>query len=1017
MIGQFDGTIQGTIDDGYFTGTWVGDIADDIEGFIIGVIRGDIDGTIEGDFDGTVRGYVRGTINGHINGHVDGYVCGTIDGTVDGYFNGQFTGLINGVYRDEVIDEIVTGTMVGHFCGDVDADIDADVNIEIDADVNMIMTAVINLYIRGYIDATIEAQVAFRGTFWGSFYSPRFRLRNANVTGVFTGTLILKGNVVVRGNAYKLYVNGPVVLTIETDDEQTGPDLNKWKFTGRDNNQPTDPDFPFNNTTTEPPDEPEDPVLQFPPPNYPPGPPTLCSPSDPTCTYNPGGGGGGGGPEDPGDPPPPIFYNNSEQTCTVVCYGGNKTKVVAAGSFSAETQTTADLLAYNYACEVAQQMCDTGSDDIPDFGSSPQTCEDSCGTSFTTIQNWVTATTQASADSQALAYACAMAAILCPVNPIIPDDSTMPPGGGGDGAGGPGTDGGYGGGGGGGGSGGGGGGNFPGGGSGRGGGGGGNFPGGGGGLFPPATPDIDIAYANSVQNCSVACETGGLFTSSIASGQYFGISPSDANAKAYSVACFNANEAKFCLSILNQSICIDTATTIDFSLSGNVVSTTWAVTGLPTGMSLVDLGTNGATNRISGTPTVAGTYTAVFTITDPATGNYLTASRTFNVVGITTSAALPEATVGEAYSQQLEEASMVEPVEWLVTSGTLPAGLTLAAATGIISGTPTTEETSIFTVGASGNDGSQCTKEFTLPVILEDTGVGFFAGGRSGAGYEETSIKMDYASDTATDTPSADLSVAREELAGCGTTYKGFYSGGSFFDGNDNYQIVTDKIAFDTDTGSAVSGADLTQARADLAGMGKGTKGFFSGGFNNDEVPAELAVSDKVVFATEVSSFVPGANLPLVRYANSGIGNESMGFSMAGRDGTGRTDSAFKINFTSETSSTVPGANLSVEAASCGMASGDPDKAFICGGSASGFPLIADKVTFATETSSSVASAQLSEWKSSLAGNGSTTNSFFGGGTASLGTSDTIDKLNLATETTSLIAATFAEATRSFAGA
>ncbi len=58
---------------------------------------------------------------------------------------------------------------------------------------------------------------------------------------------------------------------------------------------------------------------------------------------------------------------------------------------------------------------------------------------------------------------------------------------------------------------------------------------------------------------------------------------------------------------------------------------------------------------------------------------------------------LPAATVGVAYSQALTATGGTPPYTWSRVSGTLPAGLTLSAG-GVISGTPTTQGTSTFTV-------------------------------------------------------------------------------------------------------------------------------------------------------------------------------------------------------------------------------------------------------------------------------------------------------------------------------
>jgi|GEM_PF-3456188 len=79
-----------------------------------------------------------------------------------------------------------------------------------------------------------------------------------------------------------------------------------------------------------------------------------------------------------------------------------------------------------------------------------------------------------------------------------------------------------------------------------------------------------------------------------------------------------------------------------------------------------------------------------------------------------TTASLPDGMVGVAYSQTLA-ATGDTPITWSIDSGNLPAGLTLAEATGVISGTPTGIGTSTFTVKAT-NDAGEGTRALSIMI-------------------------------------------------------------------------------------------------------------------------------------------------------------------------------------------------------------------------------------------------------------------------------------------------------------
>jgi hypothetical protein len=132
---------------------------------------------------------------------------------------------------------------------------------------------------------------------------------------------------------------------------------------------------------------------------------------------------------------------------------------------------------------------------------------------------------------------------------------------------------------------------------------------------------------------------------------------------------------------------------------------TWSISlgSLPAGLSL-----NANTGTITGVPTTTGTTNFTVKVTDSATPTAGTAtaalSITINAALAITTSSLPGGSVGTAYSATLAATGGAQPYAWSITSGALPAGLSINALSGTISGTPTTIETSNFTVTVADSE-------------------------------------------------------------------------------------------------------------------------------------------------------------------------------------------------------------------------------------------------------------------------------------------------------------------------
>jgi len=154
--------------------------------------------------------------------------------------------------------------------------------------------------------------------------------------------------------------------------------------------------------------------------------------------------------------------------------------------------------------------------------------------------------------------------------------------------------------------------------------------------------------------------------------------------------------------------------------TGGATPITWTVSAgsLPTGLTLA------ATGAITGTPTTAGTSNFSVTATDSSTPA-LTATKALSitivpVLSITTSS-LPNGVTSTAYSATLQSTGGVTPITWTVSIGSLPAGLSLNASTGAITGTPTTAGTTNFTVQAadSGTPQQKVTKALSITIVQQ----------------------------------------------------------------------------------------------------------------------------------------------------------------------------------------------------------------------------------------------------------------------------------------------------------
>jgi hypothetical protein len=170
--------------------------------------------------------------------------------------------------------------------------------------------------------------------------------------------------------------------------------------------------------------------------------------------------------------------------------------------------------------------------------------------------------------------------------------------------------------------------------------------------------------------------------------------------------------------------------------SGGVPPYDWIVVSgaLPPGIELSHDGV------FSGTPTTEGDFT--FTVQvgsgsgDVDTGEFTITVLPAGSLTIVTSS-LPAGEVGKDYSGLIEAVGGTAPYAWSIASGVLPPGLSLDAASGAISGTPSSSGTYLFTARVDDDASGFATRQLSIIVNAETTPISFLKKKSGGCAISE----------------------------------------------------------------------------------------------------------------------------------------------------------------------------------------------------------------------------------------------------------------------------------------
>jgi hypothetical protein len=234
-------------------------------------------------------------------------------------------------------------------------------------------------------------------------------------------------------------------------------------------------------------------------------------------------------------------------------------------------------------------------------------------------------------------------------------------------------------------------------------------------------------YGTSTAKVFVGSEN--FSSNSLGSNRELGLIVSDAGVLSGVESTFTADFNKTASGVVsvtnpgNQSSTVGTAASLQISASDTAGGTlTYSATGLPAGLSI-----NASSGLISGTPTAAGSSSVTVTATD-STGpsgstsfTWAVSSAQGNTVTVTNPGA-QSGTVGTAASLQISASDSASGQSLTYSASGLPAGLSINASSGLISGTPTAAGSSSVAVTATDTTGASGSATFTWTISSAGTG-------------------------------------------------------------------------------------------------------------------------------------------------------------------------------------------------------------------------------------------------------------------------------------------------------
>ncbi len=214
-----------------------------------------------------------------------------------------------------------------------------------------------------------------------------------------------------------------------------------------------------------------------------------------------------------------------------------------------------------------------------------------------------------------------------------------------------------------------------------------------------------------------AIDAGGTYVAPSNAGTYHVIASSVADPSSKDSATVTVTPGPPVISVTISPASASTTTGGTVPFTATVIGTT---AGQSTAVTWSVQEPGGGTINSSGTytaPASAGTYHVIAkSVADISKTKTAAVTVTAAAPLTITTSSLPDGSVGSSYAASLSATGGSTPYTWSLTAGTLPAGLSLGTSSGVLSGSPTAEGASTFTVQVLDSASRTATAGLSLSV-------------------------------------------------------------------------------------------------------------------------------------------------------------------------------------------------------------------------------------------------------------------------------------------------------------